>query len=249
MLKEERQQIILQILNKEEKVIASDLSIRLSVSEDTIRRDLKELDKKGFIKRVHSGALKTGPPIVDFSIRQEIFHNTKAKLAEKALHFIKENQTIIIDGGTTNLHLATQLPLTLKSTIITNSPPIATALSHHSNINIIMLGGELFKQSMVNLGITTAELLNTIRADLYIMGVYNMHPISGISVPSLSEALVKNKMSSHSQKTIALSTPDKLHSISNYVVSKASAVSYLITDKIDPELKKQYEDKQITIID
>src|SRR5699024_7228537 len=174
MLKEERQQRILQILDKEQKVIATDLSQRLSVSVDTIRRDLKELDTKKFIRRVHSGALKVGPPIVDFSTRQEIFHDIKIKLAQKALDFVEEGQVLLIDGGTTNLHLVKQLPISLKATIITNSPPIATALSEHENIEVIMIGGTLFKQSMVNLGIDTIECLDTIRADLYIMGVYKI---------------------------------------------------------------------------
>ena len=66
MLKEERQQKILEILDEEQKIIASDLSQRLQVSEDTIRRDLKELDQQKLIRRVHSGALKIGPPVTEF---------------------------------------------------------------------------------------------------------------------------------------------------------------------------------------
>src|SRR5690625_4148010 len=105
MLKSERQDMILQILNEEHKVIASNLSKRLSVSEDTIRRDLKELDSKGLIKRVHSGALRIGPPVVDFSIRENISSEIKMKLAKKAVEFLREDMVILIDGGTTNLHL------------------------------------------------------------------------------------------------------------------------------------------------
>lgn len=249
MLKEERQQIILQIIDKEQKVIASDLSQRLSVSEDTIRRDLKELDRKGFIRRVHSGALKVGPPIVDFSTRQEIFHNIKIKLAKKALDFIKEDQVILIDGGTTNLHLVKQLPITFKATVITNSPPIATALSHHENIEVIMIGGTLFKQSMVNLGIDTVEALHTMRADLYIMGIYKIDPNLGISVPSLSESLVKRKMVSISNEILAMSTSDKLGSVSNHIVSLTNSLNYLITENIDSTTKEQYKLQQVEVID
>lgn len=249
MLKEERQQIILQIIDKEQKVIASDLSQRLSVSEDTIRRDLKELDRQGFIRRVHSGALKVGPPIVDFSTRQEIFHNIKIKLAKKALDFIKEDQVILIDGGTTNLHLVKQLPITFKATVITNSPPIATALSYHENIEVIMVGGTLFKQSMVNLGIDTVEALHTMRADLYIMGIYKIDPNLGISVPSLSESLVKRKMVSISNEILAMSTSDKLGSVSNHIVSLTNSLNYLITENIDSTTKEQYKLQQVEVID
>lgn len=170
MLKQERQQKIVDILNEEHKVIASDLSKRLSVSEDTIRRDLKELHNQGVIKRVHSGALRKGPPVEDFSTRQGIYNESKLSLASKALEFIHDDMVLLIDGGTTNLQLVHQLPMSLKATVITNSPPIATALTNHESVEVIMVGGTLFKQSMVNLGIDTFESLNAMRADLYIMG-------------------------------------------------------------------------------
>ncbi|BBU41371.1 MAG: DeoR/GlpR transcriptional regulator [Bacillaceae bacterium] len=249
MLKEERQQKILQILNEEHKVIASDLSKRLSVSEDTIRRDLKELDNRGLIKRVHSGALRIGPPVVDFSTRQHMFNEVKIKLAKKALSFIKEDMVLLIDGGTTNLHLVNQLPLTLKATVITNSPPIAMALTNHQHIDVIMIGGTLFKQSMVNLGIDTVESLSNMRADLYIMGIYKIDPYIGISVPSLSEALVKRKMASISSEILGMATSDKLSTVSNHIVCPTKDLTYLITENISPNIKKIYGSQQVVVVD
>ena len=249
MLKEERQQIILQILNDEHKVIASDLSKRLSVSEDTIRRDLKELDNQDLIKRVHSGALRVGPPVVDFSIRQNVFNDIKIALAQKAMNFIEEDMVLLIDGGTTNLHFVNQLPPTVKLTVITNSPPISIALANHKNVEVIMIGGTLFKQSMVNLGIDTVEMLNTMRADLYIMGVYKIDPFIGISVPSLSEALVKRKMASISTEVLGMVTTDKLDTISNHIVCPAKDLTYLITKNVNSDIKKLYRSQGITVID
>lgn len=249
MLKEERQQKILQILNDEYKVIASDLSKRLSVSEDTIRRDLKELDNRDLIKRVHSGALRIGPPVVDFSTRQNVFNDIKISLATEATNFIKEEMVVLIDGGTTNLQFVSQLPLSLKLTIITNSPPISMALTNHKNIEVIMIGGTLFKQSMVNLGIDTVETLNTMRADLYIMGIYKIDPYIGISVPSLSEALVKRKMASISAKILGMVTPDKLDTISNHIVCPTKDLTYLITKNVNSDIKSLYESQGIIVID
>jgi len=249
MLKEERQQKILEILNVEHKVIASDLSKRLEVSEDTIRRDLKELDNKGLLKRVHSGALRIGPPVVDFSIRKNISNEKKIKLAKKALDFIKNNMVLLIDGGTTNLHLVNQLPLSLNATVITNSPPIAMALGNHKDIEVIMIGGTLFKESMVNLGIDTVETLNSMRADLYIMGIYNIDPQIGISVPSLSEALVKRKMASISTETLAMVTSDKLNTVSNHIICPSSQLTYLITENINSEIRKLYHNQGINVVD
>ncbi|SFG53159.1 transcriptional regulator, DeoR family [Halobacillus alkaliphilus] len=249
MFKQERQQRIVDILNDEHKVIASDLSKRLSVSEDTIRRDLKELDHQGVIKRVHSGALRKGPPVEDFSTRQEMYNETKLNLATKALALIKDDMVILIDGGTTNLQLVQQLPLSLKGTVITNSPPIAMALNNHKDVEVIMIGGTLFKQSMVNLGIDTFESLTTMRADLYIMGIYKIDPQIGISVPSLSEALVKRKMASISTEVLGMVTNDKLDTISNHIVCPTDNLTYLITEQVKPDIKKLYENQRVTIID
>ncbi|WP_273834237.1 DeoR/GlpR family DNA-binding transcription regulator [Guptibacillus sedimenti] len=249
MLKQERQQKIIDILNEEHKIIASDLSKRLSVSEDTIRRDLKELDSQGVIKRVHSGALRKGPPVQDFTTRKEIYNETKLNLAHKALHYIKDDMVLMIDGGTTNLQLVHQLPLSLKGTLITNSPPIAMALSNHSELEVIMIGGTLFKQSMVNLGIDTYETLNTMRADLYIMGIYNIDPEIGISVPSSSEALVKRKMASISTEVLGMVTNDKLDTVSNHIVSPTDQLTYLITENVNADIKRLYEKQGIAIID
>jgi DeoR/GlpR family transcriptional regulator of sugar metabolism len=248
MLKEERQQKILEILNAEQKVITSDLSERLSVSEDTIRRDLKELDNQGLIKRVYSGALRKGPPVVDFFSRQNIASDIKTKLAQKALRFIEDGQVLLIDGSTTNLHLVNQLPLSLKATIITNSPPISMALANHKDVEVIMLGGILFKQSMINLGVQTVESLNTMVADLYIMGVYNIDAEMGISVPTLSECLVKRKMVEVSTEKIGLVTKDKLGTVSSQIICPSEELTYLVTEEIDSDIKNLYQDKNIVVV-
>ncbi len=248
MLKEERQEKILELLNEEKKVIAADLSYRFAVSEDTVRRDLKELDRKGLLKRVHKGALRLGPPVTDFEKRQNIANDKKQQLAQKALPFIKENSLIIIDGGTTNFYLAHAIAREFKATIITNSPPIATALVHHDNIEVLMTGGTLYKQSMVCLGIDTVEYLNDVRADLYIMGTHNIDNQNGISVPTLSEALVKRKMASVSAEVLTIVTEDKLGTVSNQIIGPSDILSYLITEEITPNVKNLYTQQGICVV-
>ncbi len=248
MLKEERQQKILEILDEEQRVIASDLSQRFSVSEDTIRRDLKELDQKELIRRVHSGALRIGPPVTDFEKRQKISNDSKEILAKKALPYIRENTVILIDGSTTNLHLVNLLPINLKATIITNSPPIAMALAYHEQIEVLMIGGTLYKQSMVNLGIDTIEYLNNIRVDLYVMGIYNIDDQIGISVPSISEALVKRKMISISTEIMGLVTLDKLGTVSNQIIAPANVLTYLVTEDINLNISKLYAKQKIIVV-
>ncbi|QKS72572.1 DeoR/GlpR transcriptional regulator [Paenalkalicoccus suaedae] len=249
MLKQERQQKILEILEDEHKIIASDLSRRLTVSEDTIRRDLKELDKQGLIKRVHSGALRIGPPVVDFTTRQQMSNEIKVSLAKKAMELIHDDMVLLIDGGTTNLQFVKNLPSTLRATIITNSPPIAMALGDREDIEVIMIGGTLFKQSMVNLGIDTVEALDSIRADLYIMGVYNIDPHIGISVPSISEALVKRKMVNISTKTLAMVTSDKLDTVSNHIICPTNQLTYLVTENVKESVRKLYDKQDIFVVE
>ncbi|VYT93693.1 DeoR family transcriptional regulator [Clostridium tertium] len=249
MLKEERQQEILRIINSELKVIASDLSQRLSVSEDTIRRDLKDLDNQGLIRRVHSGALRVGPPVVDFSTRENIYNEIKVKLAQKALPFIKDNQVLLIDGGTTNLCLVKLLPINLKATIITNSPPIAIALVNHKDVDVIMLGGTLYKESMINLGIDTVDSLSSMRVDLYIMGIHNIDSQIGVSVPTLSECLVKRRMVDISTEIIGLVTSNKLGTVSNQIICPPQDLNYIITNSIEPEIKNIYLDQGVIVID
>ena len=248
MLKQERQQKILKILNEEQKVIASDLSQRLSVSEDTIRRDLKELDRKELVKRVHSGALRIGPPVVDFYTRQNVKSDIKLRLANKAMEVVKENMVLLIDGGTTNLNFVNQLPRNYKGTVITNSPPIAMALSNHQDVEVIMIGGSLFKESMVNLGIETVESLNTMRADLYIMGIHKIDANIGISLPNLAEAAVKRKMAAVSNEVLSMVTSDKLNTFSNHIVSPADVLTYLVTEDIQPDILRLYGNQQISVL-
>ena len=249
MLKEERQQKILEILNEEQKVVASDLSQRFSVSEDTIRRDLKELDQKSLIRRVHSGALRVGPPITDFEKRQKISNDIKESLAKKTLPYLSENTVILIDSGTTNLHLVKAIPINFKATVVTNSPPIAMALAYHDQIEVLMIGGTLYKESMANFGIDTVAYLDNMRIDTYVMGIYNIDAQNGISVPTISEALVKRKMAFVSTEIIGMVTADKLGTVSNQIIGPANTLTYLVTEEgVNSNITKLYIKQKIAVV-
>ena len=249
MLKEERKQKILELLDLEQKVIASDLSLRFNVSEDTIRRDLKELDNQGLLKRVHSGALRVGPPLTDFHFREQLFSEKKESLATKALPFLKEDTVIIIDGSTTNLAFVRKIPHDFRATIITNSPPIAVSLAQHRNIEVISLGGILYKHSMINLGVQTYKDLDKIRADLYIMGIYNIDIDTGISVPTVQEAEIKSKMVSISTEVLSMITNDKFGTVSNQIVGPVDDISFLISENIPEKIKREYRKSKMVLID
>ncbi len=249
MLKEERQQLILEMLKKEGKVVAADLSRRLNVSEDTVRRDLRELDNRGLLHRVHGGALLKGPPLVSFDEKHRQEPEAKARIARTALQLVRNGQIIIIDGGTTTLAFAQQIPADLRATVVTNSPPVAVALSSHTHIDVIMVGGRLFKQSMVNIGAATVEALERIRADLCILGAYGVHPQIGLSVPDQEESFVKRKMIAVSAETAVLVTSPKLGTASSYVVAPLTDIDYLVTEpQVSRETLLEYRESGVTVL-
>ena len=166
MLTEERRRSIMQTLQREGKVLASELSKSLRVSEDTIRRDLRELAAHGELQRVHGGALPRISTTAGFTERQQQAPGAKVAIAQAAIRLIRQDQVIILDGGTTQLQVAQSLPHDLHVTIITHSPPIALALADHPVIEVIVIGGKLYKHEQVAIGAATIDGFRTVRADL-----------------------------------------------------------------------------------
>ncbi|MBP1041142.1 DeoR/GlpR transcriptional regulator [Vagococcus sp. BWB3-3] len=245
MLKTERHQLLIELINNEKKVLAKELATRLNVSEDTIRRDLRELDQKKLIRRVHSGAVQIGPAETMFQYRKNRHLREKRLLAKKAVELVHEDSVILIDGGTTNLAFANALPQDFRATVITNSPPIAIALEMHENIELILLGGTLNRKYMVTMGIELAEKISKIRADFYIEGVYNIDIATGLTVPTLEESLLKKYMAEVSAETIGLITSEKLDTISNHVIGPVSILDSIVTTSADAE---KYEKAGIKVI-
>lgn len=138
---------------------------------------------------------------------------------------------IFLDGGTTTLQVARSLSQELKATVITNSPPIAVELAEHPFVEVIVIGGKLHKEALVTEGVTAVETIQTVRADVYMMGVFGLHPDVGISVPNLDEAQVKRAMIANAAEVVALISSEKLGTAGPYVVGPLSALTHLVTDR------------------
>jgi DeoR/GlpR family transcriptional regulator of sugar metabolism len=204
--------------------------ILLRMLSHTIRRDLREMDALGLLKRVHGGAFPASASALTFSERTEENIDAKKELALKGVSLIKDGQVLLIDGSTTNLFLAREIPKEFKGTIITNGPSVSLALSNHPYVEIVLLGGTFFKQSYVTVGLDVIEMLKNFRVDLCFLGVYSLHPDFGISIPHLEESYVKRQMIKSSNKIASLVTRSKLNTISNYLVGPVSDLDYLITE-------------------
>ncbi len=231
MLTQQRKQYILEILEAEGHIVAKTLAQTLELSEDTIRRDLRELAKEGLLQRVHGGALPASSALGDFTARQNIATDGKLEVAKAAANMIQPGQIVLLDGGTTAVQLARQLPTTLIATVVTHSPSIAVELVRYPNIDVILIGGKLFKHSVVTVGAAALEALSHIRADTFFMGVTGVHPEAGLSTGDLEEAHMKRALSQHAAETVVLASHEKLGVASAYVIMPVAEISGLVVER------------------
>lgn len=229
MLTSERKLILIEMLQRDGKIIAADAAQQLAVSEDTLRRDLRELAREGRLQRVHGGALPASPAMGDFAARKQIATGDKSAIGRTAAALVQPGQVVFIDGGTTSAQLVRHLPQDLHATVVTHSPSIAVELVAHPCIDVIMLGGRLFKHSVVGVGAATIEAIRQIRADVYFMGVCSVHPQAGLSTGDYEEACIKRALSAAAAETIVLASPEKLDTASPYQVIPLEQVSALVT--------------------
>ncbi len=248
MLKEERQQVIIDLLRRDGKVLVTDLITHLHTSEDTIRRDLNDLAAAGILQRVHGGAIPRSPTL-PYEQRVRETDATKRAMAQTAAKLVHEGQLIFIDSGSTVLQIALSLPTTLHATVVTNSLPVATVLANHPEIEVQVLGGKLKKDAQAMLGIPVVEALRHLRADLCILGVCSLHPCIGISMSDPEEAHVKRAMIEQSAEVLTVADATKLGTASPYIVAPVNALTYLVTDNsLDSQTLAPYEEHGITIL-
>lgn len=249
MLTSQRKQELLASLKKTGQIIAKDMSIAMGVSEDTIRRDLRELAREGLLQRVHGGALPASPAVADFAGRERLRHDGKVAIGAAAAAMIEPGQVVILDGGTTAREVARHIPLDLKATIVTHSPTIALELVNHPNVEVILIGGRFFKHSVVAVGAVAIEAIRQIRADLFFLGVTGVHPQTGLTTGDYEEAAIKRALSRAAAETIVLASAEKLNAASPYAVIGLNEVNGILTERsLDDELVKPYVERGITVI-
>ena len=229
MLTSQRKLFLLDLLKRDGKIVAKDVALQLDISEDSIRRDLRELAAEGLLQRVHGGALPASPAMGDFAARQQIAVDDKSAIGRAAALMIQPGQVVFLDGGTTTAQLVRHLPPDLRATVITHSPSVAVGLVAHPSIEVIMLGGRLFKHSVVGVGSATVEAIRQVRADVYFMGVCSVHPEAGLTTGDFEEAGVKRALSAAAAETIVLASPEKLATASPYQVIPLDELSGLVT--------------------
>lgn len=230
MKKSERQQKIIDEVSINRKVSSSFLSEKLKVSEDTIRRDIKELDAQGVLTKVHGGAISTIQKLYHYNEDTIYNRENKARVALKAITLLEDGMVIIMSGGTTNLMLAKLLPKTLKATIYTYSLPIAMQLTEHPLIETIFIGGKIHRSSMVTIGIDVIQYLSKLRVDIAFIGVSAINIGQGITDEGYEVSLIKKAMINASDQSVFLATSNKFDSVLNYDVCNFTEIDTLVTD-------------------
>lgn len=249
MLTSQRKQLILEKLEAEGQVQSTALSVHFSVSEDTIRRDLRELAAEGRLQRVHGGALPASSAVVPFAERKTVKMDAKKNVARKGAQLISSGQVVIIDGGTTTAELITFLPPDLQITVVTHSPSIALGLVDHPLIDVILIGGRLYKHSIVTVGAAAIEGIGNVHADLFFMGVTGIHPEAGLTTGDFEEACIKRAFSGRAAETIVLASPEKINTASSFAIGDVSlANTMVVEDGTDRAWINGMTEKGVTIV-
>ncbi|KJD34003.1 hypothetical protein PK35_04520 [Tamlana nanhaiensis] len=234
MLKQERHKLILDMLKTSKKVLSKNLSDELQVSEDTIRRDLKELELQDLIYRVHGGALLKEIRVRSYDERSTADIDEKKKIALKAVKLLKSGQVIIMSGSSTNLELAKIIPSEINATIYTYSLPIAVELSHHPAIEVIFIGGKLNKEAQVTVGIDVVNPIYNISADICFMGTDGIDISRGLTEPNWEVSRIKNSMIRASNYVVVMCVSSRVNSVKRHSVVPITEIDAIVSD-INPD--------------
>lgn len=228
MLTQERHDLIRSRLMLNGKVVSTDLAEEFGTSEDTIRRDLRDLARSGFCRRVYGGALLETPLPAPIATRLHDDAEVKQSLATAAAALVKPGQTLFIDAGSTNTAIAAALPRGIDLTILTNAPAVAMALSDHPRARVVLLGGLLDLKIGAALGGTTLEAIRQINADLFFLGSCGVDATHGISAFDPAEAEVKRAMVDQSSQVVVAATLDKLGTAAPFKVAEVAVIAHLV---------------------
>lgn len=229
MLAAARKELLLDRLRRDGRIVAKDVAAELGVSEDSVRRDLRELDAAGLAVRVYGGALPASPAVVDYAARNAVAPDSKRRVARAAAALVEPGSTVILDGGTTTRAVVDALPRSLDCTVITHSPTIAAALLDH-RASVFLIGGQLFKHSAVACGAAAMEAAALVSADLFLLGVTGVHPSVGLTTGDADEAAMKRALAGRAAETVVLASSEKIGAASRYAVLPLDSVSAVVTD-------------------
>jgi DeoR family transcriptional regulator, aga operon transcriptional repressor len=253
LLAEERRRKILEILENEGRVTVADLVRDFGVSSVTLRADLDVLAKSGALVRSHGGAVRRLDPVQDYSVafKESIHHAEKVRIGQAAAALIQPGQTVILDSGSTTLHVARHIKQLKPNglTAITNAINVAQELADVPNLSLIMIGGLLRQISGSFVGPQAERMLAALHADHLFLGADGLDLEVGLTTPDILEAQLNSVMIQVSNQVTVVADSSKIGRRSLSSIGKISAIHRLITDQsIDPAIADAIRAKSIELV-
>jgi DeoR/GlpR family transcriptional regulator of sugar metabolism len=234
-LPDERQQIILERLARRGRVLAGDLAREFRTSEDTIRRDLREMAAAGKCRRVYGGALPLSLASGPLAGRQAEAPERKAALGRAAAALVRPGQIVFFDAGSTNAAIARALPPGLGVVIATNAPDIAADLVGRPGVELIVIGGRVDPRSGAALGARALRDAREIRVDLAFLGACAVAAEAGVAAFDAEEAEFKRLIAERAKAVAAAVTTEKLGTTAPFAVAPISRLAHLVVEADAPE--------------
>lgn len=243
MIKEERYDKILAILEEEQYASAAKLSKILYVSLPTIRRDLAELGRRNRIVRSHGGAKIIQPEhvVAPLNFRKTVHAAQKRALCRRAAELVNDNDIIFIDASTTTLQMADFLSDKKGITVITNGIPIATLLVQ-KGIKTCCTGGEIFENSLAHFGSFAEDFIRRFNIDTLFFSCHGVNDEGMLTDPSLPETQIRRVAIGQSKKTVFLCDETKLSLSTPYNLVSICDIDCVITDT--PRISRYFSENK-----
>ncbi len=246
MTAESRKQKILEALTKDGSVRVTALSQQFRVSEVTIRNDLADMEYKGLLTRVHGGAVSSYKPYYSMNLNHRLTTNEEGKkvIAKKIAGVVDNNDTLMLNSGTTTLMIFRALPQNLSLNIVTNSVSIALEAADHPNFNVLLLGGQINSKYQFTYGGDAVCQLRQYHADKVILSIDGIDIASGFSTFYDKEAEIDRVMLEQANTSFVAADFSKLNRTAFTKISDLSVADYIVTDRSVPSKLKREVTKQ-----
>jgi DeoR/GlpR family transcriptional regulator of sugar metabolism len=253
MIAEQRRQEILRLIEEQGSIRISKLGKYFDVTDMTIRRDIDYLSDLGMVKRVHGGAVSENNGNINlattFLKRNSEYKSEKERIGIKAQDYVKENQTIFIDGGSTNELFTRHLDTKIKLRIVTHGLNIAWILSGNDHHELFVPGGILNRLTMTFSGREVESMYEELNADVLFLSASGLSLEKGLTDPEWLDTSIKKAMIRSSNKVILLIDSHKFELVSSRTFATVQDVNLIITDSnLDDKTLKNYEQSGIPMI-
>lgn len=233
MYKEERQKIIIDLLEKTRRISVSDLAYKFNVSKMTIRRDLELLEHQGLIRKTYGGAIAAANLPINNEAhmyeRMKLFTTEKQRMANYIARMIAPGEMIFLGSGTTTTFVAKALAIRSDITVVTNALTVMEELATNAEMTVIGIGGFLRRNEYSFYGHFADSILNDLRVDRVIMGMRGVHPEHGLTTDFPQEMHTDRKIILTSDNVIIAADRTKIGYIASSVLAPLNVAKMIVT--------------------